>query len=82
MLTPRAPAESQANGSLGRISPWSARPTGYRPDDDVVRTHLSKGLGFNKEDRDTNIRRIGFVAAEKWIRPVGQPAPLSRMYWP
>jgi adenylyl-sulfate kinase len=27
----------------------------------VVRTHLSKGLGFNKEDRDTNIRRIGFV---------------------
>lgn len=33
-------------------------------DGDVVRTHLSKGLGFNKEDRDTNIRRIGFVAAE------------------
>jgi sulfate adenylyltransferase len=29
-----------------------------------VRTHLSKGLGFSKEDRDTNIRRIGFVAAE------------------
>ncbi|MCC7353846.1 MAG: adenylyl-sulfate kinase, partial [Anaerolineae bacterium] len=28
---------------------------------DVVRTHLSKGLGFSKEDRDTNIRRIGFV---------------------
>jgi sulfate adenylyltransferase len=33
-------------------------------DGDVVRTHLSKGLGFDKEDRDTNIRRIGFVAAE------------------
>jgi sulfate adenylyltransferase len=33
-------------------------------DGDVVRTHLSKGLSFNKEDRDTNIRRIGFVAAE------------------
>ena len=32
-------------------------------DGDVVRTHLSKGLGFSK-DRDTNIRRIGFVAAE------------------
>ena len=31
-------------------------------DGDVVRTHLSKGLGFSKEDRDTNIRRIGFVA--------------------
>ena len=33
-------------------------------DGDVVRTHLSKGLGFSKEDRDTNIRRMGFVAAE------------------
>jgi sulfate adenylyltransferase len=33
-------------------------------DGDVVRTHLSKGLGFSKEDRDTNIRRIGYVAAE------------------
>jgi sulfate adenylyltransferase len=33
-------------------------------DGDVVRTQLSKGLGFSKEDRDTNIRRIGFVAAE------------------
>ncbi len=28
---------------------------------DVVRTHLSKGLGFSREDRDTNIRRIGWV---------------------
>jgi sulfate adenylyltransferase len=33
-------------------------------DGDVVRTHLSKGLGFSKQDRDTNILRIGFVAAE------------------
>lgn len=33
-------------------------------DGDVVRTNLSAGLGFSKEDRDTNIRRIGFVAAE------------------
>ena len=33
-------------------------------DGDVVRTHLSKGLGFSKTDRDTNIRRIGFVASE------------------
>ncbi len=31
-------------------------------DGDEVRTHLSKGLSFSKEDRDTNIRRIGFVA--------------------
>jgi sulfate adenylyltransferase len=33
-------------------------------DGDVVRTHLSKGLGFSKEDRDANILRIGFVAGE------------------
>ncbi|MEZ4294720.1 MAG: adenylyl-sulfate kinase [Polyangiaceae bacterium] len=31
-------------------------------DGDEVRTHLSRGLGFSKEDRDTNVRRIGFVA--------------------
>jgi adenylylsulfate kinase len=34
-----------------------------RLDGDVVRTHLSKGLGFSKEDRDTNIERIGWVAS-------------------
>jgi sulfate adenylyltransferase len=33
-------------------------------DGDVVRTHLSRGLGFSQEDRDINIRRIGFVASE------------------
>jgi len=33
-------------------------------DGDVVRTHLSKGLGFSQEDRDTNVMRIGFVAGE------------------
>ncbi len=33
-------------------------------DGDIVRTHLSKGLGFSKEDRDINIRRIGYVASE------------------
>lgn len=33
-------------------------------DGDVVRTHLSKGLGFSRADRDANVRRIGFVAAE------------------
>jgi len=32
-------------------------------DGDVVRTNLTKGLGFSKEDRDENIRRIGFVCA-------------------
>jgi adenylyl-sulfate kinase len=34
-----------------------------RLDGDVVRTHLTKGLGFSKEDRDTNIERIGWVAS-------------------
>lgn len=33
-------------------------------DGDVVRTHLSKGLSFSKEDRDINVTRIGFVASE------------------
>jgi len=33
-------------------------------DGDVVRTHLSKGLGFDRADRDTNVLRIGFVAGE------------------
>jgi sulfate adenylyltransferase len=33
-------------------------------DGDVVRTHLSKGLTFSKEDRDANVRRLGFVAME------------------
>ena len=33
-------------------------------DGDVVRTHISKGLGYSKQDRDTNIRRLGFVASE------------------
>jgi adenylyl-sulfate kinase len=40
------------------------RNLGYRVevlDGDEVRTNLSKGLGFSKEDRDTNIRRIGYV---------------------
>jgi len=32
-------------------------------DGDTVRTHLSRGLGFSKEDRDTNIERIGWVAS-------------------
>jgi adenylyl-sulfate kinase len=32
-------------------------------DGDEIRTNLSKGLGFSKQDRDTNVRRIGFVAS-------------------
>jgi sulfate adenylyltransferase len=33
-------------------------------DGDVVRTHLSEGLGFSRQDRDTNVRRVGYVAGE------------------
>ena len=33
-------------------------------DGDVVRTHLSRGLGFSRDDRDENVRRVGFVAGE------------------
>ena len=33
-------------------------------DGDIIRKHLTKGLGFSREDRDENIRRIGFVAGE------------------
>ena len=33
-------------------------------DGDIVRTHLSAGLGFSREDRDTNVRRVGYVAGE------------------
>ena len=44
------------------------RALGQRPvtllDGDLVRRHLSSELGFSRKDRDTNIRRIGFVASE------------------
>jgi adenylyl-sulfate kinase len=48
----------------GRLAP-ELRARGLRVevlDGDEVRTNLSKGLGFSKEDRDTNVRRIGYVA--------------------
>src|SRR5919199_6396285 len=50
--------------TLARIVETELRRRGHKVevlDGDVVRTNLSKGLGFSKEDRDTNIRRIGFV---------------------
>jgi adenylyl-sulfate kinase len=50
--------------TLAWMAAEELRRLGYRVeilDGDEVRTHLSKGLGFSKEDRDTNIRRIGFV---------------------
>jgi sulfate adenylyltransferase len=33
-------------------------------DGDEIRQHLSKGLGFSREDRDTNVRRVGFIASQ------------------
>ena len=51
--------------TIAQIVESELRERGYKVevlDGDVVRTNLSKGLGFSKEDRDTNIRRIAFVA--------------------
>src|SRR5579872_6627098 len=50
--------------TLANLVAEELRKRGHRVevlDGDEVRTHLSKGLGFSKEDRDTNIRRIGYV---------------------
>ncbi|HKG21853.1 MAG TPA: adenylyl-sulfate kinase [Blastocatellia bacterium] len=50
--------------TLARLVEGELKSRGHRVevlDGDVIRTNLSKGLGFSKEDRDTNIRRIGFV---------------------
>jgi adenylylsulfate kinase len=51
--------------TIAEVVERELRERGHRVevlDGDVVRTNLSKGLGFSKEDRDTNIRRIAFVA--------------------
>ena len=51
--------------TIAEVVERELRDRGHRVevlDGDVVRTNLSKGLGFSKEDRDTNIRRIAFVA--------------------
>ncbi len=51
--------------TVSKIVEATLRERGLRVevlDGDVVRTHLSKGLGFSREDRDTNIRRIAFVS--------------------
>jgi adenylyl-sulfate kinase len=50
--------------TLASLAAAELRNRGHRVeilDGDEVRTNLSKGLGFSKEDRDTNIRRIGYV---------------------
>ena len=52
--------------TLARAVELALRAAGERVevlDGDEVREHLSKGLGFSREDRDTNVRRIGYVAA-------------------
>jgi adenylyl-sulfate kinase len=51
--------------TLSSIIAAKFRERGYRVellDGDEVRTHLTKGLGYSKEDRDANVRRIGWVA--------------------
>jgi adenylylsulfate kinase len=51
--------------TLSRLVEAELRRKGFTKieilDGDIVRTHLSRGLGFSREDRDTNIKRIGFV---------------------
>ncbi|MGA7952917.1 MAG: adenylyl-sulfate kinase [Gloeobacterales cyanobacterium] len=51
--------------TISRVVEQELRTQGYKVevlDGDIVRQHLTKGLGFSKENRDENIRRIGFVA--------------------
>lgn len=56
---------SSGKSTIARILERRFRQDGIKCellDGDVVRTNLSKGLGFSREDRDANIKRIGFVA--------------------
>ena len=56
---------SSGKSTIARILERNFRQQGLKCellDGDVVRTNLSKGLGFSREDRDANIKRIGFVA--------------------
>ena len=55
---------SSGKSTVARVLERRFRQAGLKVellDGDVVRTNLSKGLGFSKEDRDANIKRIGFV---------------------
>ncbi|MEM1125977.1 MAG: bifunctional sulfate adenylyltransferase/adenylylsulfate kinase [Bacteroidota bacterium] len=52
-----------ANAVMVKLLELGGRPVTLL-DGDVVRTHLSKGLGFSAEDRSTNVQRIGYVASE------------------
>lgn len=56
---------SSGKSTIARVLERKFRQWGLKCellDGDVVRTNLSKGLGFSREDRDANIKRIGFVA--------------------
>lgn len=59
---PSSGKSTVAEALLGMLMEYGRQVTVL--DGDVVRTHLSKGLSFSREDRDTNILRIGFVASE------------------
>lgn len=51
--------------TISQVVAQKLKDAGYKLevlDGDIVRTNLTKGLGFSKEDRDENIRRIGFVS--------------------
>jgi sulfate adenylyltransferase len=52
-----------AQALIARLLESSSRPVTLL-DGDLVRKHLSKGLGFSRQDRDANVTRIGFVASE------------------
>jgi sulfate adenylyltransferase len=52
-----------ANAVLGKLLELGGRKVSLL-DGDIVRKHLSSELGFSKEDRDLNVRRIGYVASE------------------
>jgi adenylylsulfate kinase len=57
---PSAGKSTIAHAVAGKLRPYGERVQVL--DGDEVRPHLSSGLGFSREDRDTNVRRIGWVA--------------------
>ena len=60
---PSSGKSTLANALSLKLREMTARPITLL-DGDIIRTHLSKGLGFSLEDRETNITRVGFVARE------------------
>lgn len=60
---PSSGKSTLANALSLRLRELTDRPITFL-DGDVIRTHLSHGLGFSQEDRETNITRVGFVAKE------------------